>query len=768
MHHAQPYEWITPLRVLLVAITVTCGSATSLHGATPPDGRPSQEPQQKAVAAPAITVGRIASAPSLDDFVNGRPTPGMTEITGFRQREPRDGEPVSRETRAWIAYDDRQFHVVFLCKETLGAVRGRLARREDVNEDDIVGVLLDTFHDRRHAYLFIVNPVGVQLDGISTEGQDDDYSFDTLWYSEARSLPDGYLARISVPFRSLRFGNADVQEWGFGVARVIRSRNETSFWPYVTRKVQNHVEQLATLTGIEGVSPGRNIQVIPYAAGTASRYLDEDAAVRGRTEEGRVGLDAKVVLKDALTLDLAANPDFSQVESDEPQVTINQRFEVQFPEKRPFFIENASYFRTPEQLFFSRRIADPRLGTRLTGRVGKWTVAGLVMDDRAPGEQAPPGSEARGTMAITAAGRVVREFGRQSTIGAMVTSRDFSTSSNSVAAADLRLRLGPNWVIDGQAMTSRTTRLDGERLAGPAYTAQAAYLSRSLNFVSEYTDRSPGFRTDLGFITRSDVREWENEIGYTWFPKGGALLSWGPGFEASVNWDREGRVQDWRLNPEVELEFPRSTNVFVGLDWTYERFAGIGFDKRGVFGHFDTEWLKWLSVSLGFSRGRGINYYPAAGLPPFLAEGSEVEAGVTLRPLPGFRIEQAYIHNRLDTGSFSPAGLPGTGNIFRLHLLRTKGTYQFTREFSLRAILDYNGLTPSPALVALDRDRRLTGDLLLTYLVNPGTALYVGYTDAYANVRIDPTLPPVLARTEGARTSVGRQVFVKVSYLLRY
>ncbi len=717
---------------------------------------------------PTLRIGRVTSTPSLDDFLAGRPTAGMVEITGFRQREPGDGAPVSRPTTAWAGYDDDQLHVVFVCKEDPGQVRGRLARREDISEDDVVGVLLDTFHDRRHAYLFIANPLGVQLDGISTEGQDDDYSFDTLWYSEGRIVADGYVVRIAIPFRSLRFRSDAVQEWGFALGRVIKARNETSFWPYITRRVQNHVEQMATLTGIEGVSPGRNIQVIPYAAATASRYLDEEAAARGSREEGRAGLDAKVVIKDALTVDLAANPDFSQVESDEPQVTINQRYEVQFPEKRPFFIENASYFRTPETLFFSRRIADPRLGARLTGRVGRWNLAGLVMDDRAPGEQAPAGSPDRGAMAVAAVGRVVREFGRQSTIGAMVTSRDFSGSSNQVAAVDLRLRLGSNWVIDAQAMSSRTTRPDGSRVAGPAYVAEVGYHSRSFNFESEYTDRSPGFRTELGFIERSDVREWETGAVYTWFPKGGPLLSWGPGFEANINWDREGRVQDWRLNPEVEFEFPRNTSVFIGVDRAYERFAGIGFDKRAAFGFFNTEWLKWLSVSFGWSRSRRINYYPAAGLTPFLANETEVEAGLTFRPFPGLRVQETYIHNRLGLGAERPAGLPVGGSIFRLHLARTKVTYQFTRALSLRAILDYNGLTPTPELVALERDRRLTGDVLFTCLLNPGTALYLGYTDAYANVRIDPTLPRSLSRTDAARTSVGRQLFVKLSYLLRY
>ena len=181
---------------------------------------------------PTLRIGRVTSTPSLDDFLAGRPTAGMVEITGFRQREPGDGAPVSRPTTAWAGYDDDQLHVVFVCKEDPGQVRGRLARREDISEDDVVGVLLDTFHDRRHAYLFIANPLGVQLDGISTEGQDDDYSFDTLWYSEGRIVADGYVVRIAIPFRSLRFRSDAVQEWGRSEERRVGKECRSRWSPY--------------------------------------------------------------------------------------------------------------------------------------------------------------------------------------------------------------------------------------------------------------------------------------------------------------------------------------------------------------------------------------------------------------------------------------------------------------------------------------------------------------------------------------------------------
>jgi hypothetical protein len=724
-------------------------------------------PALAAPEAPRLRIGRVSAPPRLDDFVAGRVPADMTRVTGFVQRDPRDGDPVSRETTAFLGYDDSSLYVVFVCKEDPGVVRARMAKRESIMGDDVVAVFIDTFNDHRHAYGFSANPLGIQMDSVVTDGQDDDYSFDTLWRSQGRLTPDGFVVRMAIPFRSLRFSNASVQSWGLLFCRVMPTRNEVAFWPRVTRNISNQVAQGADIDGLEGISPGRNLQFIPYSAFTGSRYLDEEALAYGDRKEARVGLDAKMVIKDALTLDVALNPDFSQVESDEPQVTINQRFEVQFPEKRPFFIENSSYFNTQEELFFSRRIADPQFGARITGRVGQWTVAGLMMDDQAPGERQPAESEARGKRAAVAVGRAVREFGRQSTIGVMATSRDFAGSSNRVAAADLRLRFGDNLIVSGQAIASRTTRLDGTRLSGPAFLAEVAYENRNVDVRSRYIDRSDGFRSEIGFVRRTDIRQWEGDVQYTWFPKNSPVLNWGPAFEGSAIWDHRGELQDWEAGPELEFEFPASTQVHLGAGRAYERFEGIGFEKHSfrVFG--ETEWLKWLSASVGYHHGTQINYYPAQGL-PFLANGREMEAGVTLRPAPALRLDNAYIFNGLTAGGERPAGVAEGASIFRLHLFRTKANYQFTRELSLRAIVDYNVLRPDAGLVDLERDKRFTADVLVTYLLHPGTAVHVGYTDAYANLAVDPRLPPSLRRTDSPRTSVGRQFFVKLSYLFRY
>lgn len=183
----------------------------------------------------------------------------------------------------------------------------------------------------------------------------------------------------------------------------------------------------------------------------------------------------------------------------------------------------------------------------------------------------------------------------------------------------------------------------------------------------------------------------------------------------------------------------------------------------------NSDWLSWLGVGVHYFRGSGINYYPAEGLAPFLGTEQSLEAEVTLRPSSRLRLDQAYLYADLTTSDES--GLPpgaSQGRIFTDHILRTRVNYQFTRELSARVIFDVEALSPNPSLVALDDERRFNADVLLTYLLNPWTAVYVGYSDGYANQPLAPIAAPPLSRADLPLTSVGRQVFVKLSYLFRY
>jgi hypothetical protein len=718
----------------------------------------------QAADPPALHIPRVSQPPALEDFLEQPPTDEAV-VTAFVQRAPRDGDAVSQSTTAYLSYDDDNLYVVFVCKDERGKTRARLTPRDDIAADDLVGVYLDTFHDRQRAYFFKINPLGVQADEIVTEGQDADASWDTVWHTRGRLVQDGYVVWAAIPFASLRFSNQDVQVWGIALTRYIQRNNEDSYWPYITDRLEGLAPQFATLEGITGISSTRNTEFVPHVVYTGARLLEP--AVNGgsafRTDnEPNAGVDLKVVLHDSFTLDVTANPEFSQVESNDPQVTINQRFEVFFPEKRPFFLENAGFFQTPEQLFFSRRIADPQAGVRLTGKAGRWAVGALAIDDRAPGENRAPDDPLRDRRALTGAIRVAREFANRSTIGFLTTSRDFASRSNRVVAADTRLTLGAAWAMTAQITGSRTQGVDGTRRSGFAATAEADRTGLHFGYTGKYVDRSPGFESDLGFIPRVDIRETTHTLFYLWRPANTHVVSFGPQLTASGNWDRRRRVQDWSGVPGFQLEFPGPTKVSVAVTRSFELFEELPFRKLARTVTFSTDRWKWLGIALTSSRGRGVNYYPGEALQPlaaaFPADFADTSVTTTLKPGTRLRLDEIYFYNRL-------TALDGR-TIFNSHTARTRANYQFTRALSLRAIVDYNGVLPDEDLVALERAKRVTYDLLFAYLLKPGTAVYVGYTDTYENLALEQPSNE-LRRIVSPTTSTGRQLFVKASYLFR-
>ena len=709
-----------------------------------------------------VDIPKVSRPPKFEDFINGTPREAELVINDFRQVDPGDGDPASQPTTAYLSYDDKNLYAAFICKDDPSKIRATISRRDSIFRDDRVTLSLDTFLDHQRNYWFESNAYGVQMDGINTNGSDD-LNFDALWYSEGRIVEDGYIVLMTIPFKSLRFPNTQVQSWGIMLSRAIQRNNEWSNWPYLTwRLMPSWQGQFGVLNGIHDISPGRNMQFIPYAGFSRARYLNPmESGLRYDTENDfRAGLDAKMVLRDSLTLDMTLNPDFSQVESDSPQVTINQRYEVFFPEKRPFFMENADYFQTPENLFFSRRMADPQFGARLTGKLGRWAVAALAGDDRAPGELAPEDADYYGDRAAVGVFRLYRELGKESRVGGLITSRDFGGNSNRVFSLDTRLKLKQNLILTGQWMGSRSHYLDGGRQNGTAGYLRLAQSGRHLNANAYYRDRGPGFETDMGFITRVNIRETGGSVRYSWRPEKGSIVSYGPSLSGSVIYDHDGTLTDWTISPSFSVDLPRYTTLSFARNESFERFAGTDFRKNSNRVSISSEWQKWLHLSCSLEHGDRVNYYPAAGEQPFSAKSLDANFTLRLMPTPQLQIDETYIFTRLAS--------EGRGTVFNNHIWRTKANYQFTREFSLRAIVDYNAVLPNDTLVNLTRSKRLGLDILFTYLLHPGTALHVGYTDNYENLRYDPAVSPLVERGSFPDTSVGRQIFAKFSYLIRW
>ena len=717
---------------------------------------------QQAPPRASIIIPRVDAPPRLEDYISGEDRPGA-HVTGFLQRHPGDLTAPTEQTDAYLSYDATHLYAVFVCRSANPSrIRARVSRREQMFGDDSVGLFIDTFNDRQRSYMFLSNPLGIQADGMTIEGQGDDLSFDTVWQAQGRVTESGYVVAMTIPFKSLRFpSGTGPQTWGIALRRRMAEKNEDTYWPGITDRISGFSSQSAEARGLEGVSPGRNIQLIPYGTFTGARFLDRTRPAFDRDAEGRGGMDAKVVVRDAVTLDFTVNPDFSQVESDEPQVTVNQRFEVFFPEKRPFFLENANYFQTPITLFFSRRIRDPQFGARSTGKLGGWAVGALAIDDRGPGASLPPADPLFRDRASNALAVARREFG-ESSVGALVVSRDFGPSSSRVASLDSRVRLNSKWVVTGQAAFSDMVNLAGSELQSTAYWTSIEKAGRKLFYSFSYTDIGADFRAPLGFVPRTDIRQAISFATLRWRPKDSPIVAIGPNSFVQYTWNREGALQDWLIRFPLQIDFKRQSFLFARRAESMERFAGREFREHENWVSFSTSYLRWMDFYVAFSNGTRPNFFPAEGVAPFLADFRDGQVGLTFRPTSRLLVDQTYLYSRLA----APASSGHVGTIFDNHIIRSRVNYQFTRELSVRGIVDYNGVLSNPGLVALDRTKHLTADILLTYLVNPGTALYVGVTDGFDNLALDPING--IRPTRNPTTSTGRQFFVKTSYLFRF
>ncbi len=762
-----------------------------------------------------LHIPHLDQTPGINDFLGMQPSEAvagkMLKVEGFQQRDPKDGAPVSQKTEAYLGYTDKNLYVIALCFDSeLRNIRARLSRREAINDDDQFGFVLDTFHDKKHAVFFYLNPLGVQQDGIWDENSDPDFSFDMVWKSDAELTPKGYVVWFEVPFKSLRFSPQENQTWGIFFERDIRRNNEFAFYPHISSNAQGFLSQETQMDGIQKISPGRNLQFIPYASVRAFRELDDrdpnQPHFHGKHIEPRLGLDAKGVIKDALVLDATVNPDFAQVESDDPQITTNQRFEVFFPEKRPFFLENSTFFNTPINLVFTRRIIDPDYGVRLTGKVGPWAIGGLFANDKSPGKSVPSTDPLAGAKANFGIVRISHDIGKESSIGLIYTDRELRTANpavtlctddpciigaNRIGGIDGKFKITSKFSVMAQAVTGYTKFNDGTHKGGPAYRVYEEYSSRNWEHNALYIDNAENFETATGFFQRPDIRRF-SMFNLRRFRTEKKWLQWhGPGLFTINNWDHTGTRLDWFANSNYRFILPRQSDFGFFGNISHERLRPKDYialltnrdyahNTRGFF--FDFGYFKLLSLGGELGWGRSTNFDTELPVlvnsqpvcpneisqdpntcPPRLAKSNYAQIFSTVRPIKGLTIDTSYLLSRLLDEN-------NGHSVFNNHIFRSKWNYQFSREFSLRLIGQYSTVLANPLNTSLQTTKSFNADVLFTYLVHPGTAVYVGYNSNLQN--LDPALGldpnGNINRTRDHFINDGRQFFVKISYLFRY
>ena len=738
-----------------------------------------------------VLVPILATAPMLKDFLPDSPTSNvvrrMLRITNFVERSPDDGSPATEPTVAYLGYTHEDMYVAFVCKDDdTRAIRAHLLQRDWLSDDDFVQVMLDTFHDSRRAFVFNANALGIQADALYTEQTGADYSFDTVWDTWGRRIPGGYAVLMRIPFASLRFDNVPAgapRTWGIILRRTITRKNESVYWPQVKHNVAGQLTQEAVADGFQNIERGKNWQFEPYGLAHSYRQLNtvdpQNPFFSDKHLQGYTGLDTKSVLNNSLVLDMTFNPDFSQIGVNNPAPP-NQRFQYYFPELRPFFIENASYFQTPLNLYYTPNIVMPQFGQRLTGKIGHYALGILNVDDRNPGQQVPQSSPDYGSRAHFYVGRVNRDIGNQSNIGVIFADRQYLNSFNRNGGVDYRFRLHKRWTLTGQAVTSETRNTDHSWKSGQAWVQSTSYSDLHTSFWFNYNDIAAGYLTQTGFFTRPDIREPRGGFTYTFRPAHGPLLSHSFSIYSERIWDHTTLPLDFYFDPSYNLSFKHRTSLSFFLDLGQDRLRPSDYSAlpNNVEYHSHAAGASFYtspdpSVAIGFTgyAGEVINYSPANGEGPSPVGVESDHLNFEVKPIQPLDLLSSY--------EFDHFTDPATGALaYDNHQVVTRWNLQMNKAWSLNFIGEYLATLPNSTYTSLSNNKDVFGDVLLTYLPHPGTAFYIGYTTDYVNLNANLCTrgpdglcnmnDPILPRTNSSLLNDQSIFYVKINHLFRF
>ena len=730
---------------------------------------------------PTLRPGRSDVRPDIDGRLDDVIWQDAIHITEFVQQNPVEGAPATEDTDVWIAYDSQNLYIaVHAHYSDPSIMRANRVDRDQSFDDDNISFYFDTFLDQQRAYLFSVNGYGVQGDAIVNArgfGRSNrrrstgsfsafrggiptgDNSWDALFSSGGQTVADGYTAEVAIPFKSLRYPERDQglpHRWGFQIVREIRGKDEFQVWAPVTRNVSGFLTQAGLLEGMTNLSLSRNLEIMPTFTGVQYGSLNQQGKFIDGDPSPEGGVNVKYGITSNLIADFTYNPDFSQIESDLPQIEVNQRFALFYPELRPFFLEGAEIF-SPQRgmvtFVNTRTIVDPEFGGKITGKVGNTTVGLMIANDEAPGRTDSSTDSAFGETANNIVGRARYDLYAESYVGALVTHREFLDTHSTLGALDGNFRLGQTQSLSFQAVQTDHRDLEQMDREGQMFNLSWRLTDRHwTSFISLYT-LSPDFRTDIGFVRRVDQKQGFSSLGYTFRPESWGV-SWGPSVRYNWNHDFNNVLQDLDKRVAFDATFARNISVNSQFQDEMERFGGINFQKQAgrIGGQISTS--RRVSVGGYYEYGDLVRYVEN----PYLGRGSTGSFFAALRPLSRFQSEL-----NLRTSDFID---PRTGDdlVFDVKILRALSTYQFTDRFLLRNISEYNTF-----------DKTVDLNLLFTYRLNAGTAFYIGYDDHYRQADqiygddmdgdgIDDQLFPMATVYQ----QTNRAVFTKFQYLFRF
>lgn len=700
---------------------------------------------------PRYEVPELKTAPTIDGVLDDPVWAEALSLDLAYETNPGESTPTdpAYRTTLHLASSSTHLYAAFVCLDPdPSSICASMTERDRMYDGDRVTLILDTSNDQRSSYMLFCNPYGVQGDAMDKFGCGaGDTTWDAIWESEGRIVADGYVVEMAVPFSSLRFQRSDgPQTWGLGAGR--RYPRSLDYRLSLTERDRDnacYLCQVALATGFENASPGRNIEFDPTISGFVTEARDRFPGGELNKQDSDVepGLTARWGVTPNIVLSAAANPDFSQVEADAFQLDVNRRFALFYEEKRPFFYEGMELFETYLNVLYTRTIADPRWGLKLTGKEGSNGFGAFVVEDELTNILMPSsqGSSA-GSLderSMDSALRYTRDFGANSMLGAFVTNREAGDYHNRVAGVDGRLNfLRTEW-FTFQALGSRTQYPDdfavdngqpeGE-FDGYALDARYERDSADYNWWVSYREIDADFRADMGFRTRTEFREGHLGLSRNW--RGGesswySSLSVGAGCVYIEELDRDllSKFYDYWINYEGPA---RSC---VNIYGTFGREGYLGREYDDSYLGVQVGWWPTgdVYVSLDTTLDQTVDIEQARPADRMLLE-PRVSVSV------GERLNLALVHDyeTLDVDE---------GRLYTANVTYLKGTYLLSRRASLRAILQYIDYEFDVDLYADGREaesQRLSSQMLFSYEINPQTVVYLGYSDNhYGDGEVDLT-----------------------------
>lgn len=727
-----------------------------------------------------FSIPRVFPAPKIDGKLDDPAWQTATRIGNFTEVTPGDNVRPAEDTEVLVAYDGDHLYLGFVCYDTSPRdIRASITDRDNIGRDDFAGVLIDTFKDQQTSYEFFVNPYGVQFDQRRSNAGEDD-TFDTVWESAGEINSIGWTAEMAIPFRSLRFPNRNVQEWGVHFLRV-RPRNsrEQISWAPLSRDESCLFCQEGTMRGIEGVHTGRNVELLPYVIGSELGRLQDDENPDSKflndhpKFEG--GLGIKYGITPNLTFDGTINPDFSQVESDAPQISLNTTFALFLDEKRPFFLEGGDVFRSEIQAVYTRSINDPRGAAKVTGKSGKYTLGYILAQDANASFIVPFEDNSELVLAGKAwsnIARIKRDLWSDSFVGLMATDRRYTDGANTSLGLDWDIRFKENYNVSGQILGSYTeepndpslsesfnggtfgegkytTDFDGETFAGYGLHTSFERSARHWNMLAIYEDFSPAFRLDNGFISANNFRSGMVWNGLTLQPNNAVLDMIQPAVNVGRKYKHTGGYKDRWIEPELFVQFKKQTWVEVSYIWSKELFKDVLVDGIGRFQvETGTSFSRRLTASAAIRQGNSVFRRTDE---PFLAKERTIEAEAVFRPTSRLSLGAEYLYQRFDQIEGTATVIPHEDH--KEYSVRNELTYQFSKRLFFRIIGQYVKRAGSGGSVEFDP--------LVSYKINPFSVFFIGSTHNFT----DYGSREADADTDFQQTE--RTFFVKFQYLFR-